>query len=79
MFHHEYPSVNLAAQDSVGNGQSDLFRQIVKNPDVVIAFEPYNFGSLIGKLCQRSEEAYIAAWHHRAVFVPIIQYVAEKV
>ena len=56
-----------------------LIVQITKSPDVVIAYEPMNPDSGIGKLCEFPEKPHKTSGDNIAVFVPVIYYVAEQI
>ena len=56
-----------------------LIAQIVEQPYIVIAYEPYDFGAGVGHGGELSRKRHIAARHHRAVFEPVVEYVAQQI
>ena len=64
---------------AVDDAYAKLIAQIVEQPYIVIAYEPYDFGAGVGHGGELSEEAHIAARHHRAVFEPVVEYVAQQI
>ena len=78
MGHIEFLSENLARYGSVYYFDSELIRDIVEDPYVVIADDPGDLDSRIGKFGELAEEADKAAWNHIAVFEPVVEDVSEK-
>ena len=56
MLKKKTPAVNLRDHHAVVNFQAYFLREIIKNPYVVIALEPYYLHALVGKPCELSEK-----------------------
>ena len=78
MLKKKTPAVNLRDHHAVVNFQAYFLREIIKNPYVVIALEPYYLHALVGKPCELSEKACKPSWHHIAIFPPVVEYVAKQ-
>lgn len=75
----EFLAVDSNSLGSVDNAESNFGRKIVENPDVMVADEPCNLHTRIGKFGEGAEEADVAAGDYRAVLVPIIENVAQEI
>ena len=77
--HEKLLSGDLLGYPSVDYGEAYFIFQIVKQPDVVIAYKPVYLHSRVGKRGQCSEKSYVTARHDSLVLIPIVENVTEHV
>lgn len=78
VFEQEAPTVDFGCHHAVVDGETYFFREIVENPDVVVSFEPDYLYARVGETCKRTEKTGEATRDDRAVFPPVVEYVAKK-
>jgi hypothetical protein len=78
MCHQELMAINLLDRVAVNDLNAKLGGEVVVNPDVVVADKPDYAYATVGKLGELAEEAHEATRHDIAVFVPVIEYVAQQ-
>ena len=79
MVEEETLSGNVLNHRTVDHRDAEFGWQIVENPDVVVANKPIYFHAEVGKLRDFSEKPRESSRHHIAVFIPIVEDVAEEV
>lgn len=79
MCHKEIMAVYAFRKASVHDPDAYFRRKIIEDPDVMVADEPDDLYSGIGKFGQFSEEPHESPGHDIAVFIPVIENVTEKI
>ena len=75
----EFLAHNLAHGISVDYFHAYFVAQVVEHPYVVVADEPMDFYASVGQAGKSAKEPDIATRHDGAVFIPIVEDVAEEV
>ena len=72
-------AIHLRDHYAVVHPEPYLARQIIENPDVMIALEPHYLDTVVSKTRQLTEKPDITARHHVAILPPIVKYISKKV
>lgn len=72
-------SCNITDNRAVYHFDAYFVAQIVEKPNIVVARKPCYSHSGIGQCSQCPEKPYIAAWHDRAVFIPVVEHISDEV
>lgn len=68
-----------ASPGRIKHSQADLAAEIVEQPYIVVANHPEDLHTAVGKFGQHPKEAHEAAWHHRAILIPVVKNVAKEI
>lgn len=72
-------SVDVAHHVAVDDFHAYLVAEVVKEPDVVIAYEPHNIYAHVRHVRQLAEKADVSSWHNGSILKPIVEDVAKQV
>lgn len=78
----ELDAVDSGSDSSIGGvdySQAYLIAEVVEKPDVVITYKPDDFDTGVGHAGELSEKTDVAAGHDGAVFIPVVEDIAEQI
>ena len=76
--HQELMTVQILDRITVNNLDAEFRRQVIINPDVMVADKPDYPYATVGKFRELTEETHETARYDVSVFIPVIKYITQQ-